>query len=378
MSNRQEGERDADRDESNGDDRLAGSDGESTDVGGESTDADRGDAGGDEPQLPAPSPGLSPEQAIRIQLRALADNDAPREDAGITVAFNFAAPAYRKRVGGSLEEFADHLTSPILGGLVDHQDAKRGRLERSNGTAREKVVVTDEDGDKTTYEFTLERQSGGKYDACWMTVDVDLVYVGESPDHQHMPSVDFDGTELKCKEGEVLRNVLLRASGVSPHNSAARYANCNGRGLCGTCAVEVADGDVTEKTAQERRRLKLPPHSGTDNENYRLSCQCRVLSDLVVRKHEGVWGQHVEEYASGTEETPGAEPIRVTDEEYAGGGLEDVETEDEEDIDAEMDLSDEAESVLEETRQMLGGGDEEGDDEDASDETADGETDEAE
>ncbi|PSQ19414.1 (2Fe-2S)-binding protein [Halobacteriales archaeon QS_8_69_26] len=173
-----------------------------------------------------------------------------------------------------------------------------------------------------------------------------------------MPVVDFDGTEVKCREGEVLRDVLLRASGVSPYNSMARYANCNGQGLCGTCTVEVVDGEVTEKTAQEKRRLRLPPHDETESSGYRLSCQARVLSDLVVRKHGGMWGQHVEEYAKGTEEDTDADPIRVTDEEYRGEVDADVE-EAADPGDEELDLSERAHGLLDDAREMLQSDDDE-------------------
>jgi ferredoxin len=190
-----------------------------------------------------------------------------------------------------------------------------------------------------------------------MVDDVELVYVGESPDHRHMPVVEFDGTEVKCAEGDVLRDVLLRASGLSPHNSAAKYANCNGNGLCGTCAVEV-DGEVSEKTSQEGRRLKLPPHRGNDDPNFRLSCQCRVLGDLRVHKHGGTWGQHVEEYAAGTDEDPDADPIRVSDDEYRGRGGDDGDegddgTGEEYGDDEEMDLSDGARAVLDDAADRL-------------------------
>lgn len=325
----------------------------STEATESSTGAD--DAGGSpEPELPEPHPDRSVENALKTQLAALRSNDEPYTNAGIKTAFNFASPAFRREVGGSLDEFVKHMTGPIHQMLIDHREAERGRLQVEDGVATEKVVVTQSDGDKTTYEFTLIEVAEGKYRGCWMTDRIELVYVGESPNHQHMPNVEFDGVEIKCKEGEILRNVLLRASGVSPYNQAAQYANCNGKGLCGTCAVEVVEGRVTDPTAQERRRMRLPPHAGNDNEDFRLSCQSRVLSDLVVHKHEGTWGQHIEEYAKGTDEHPG-EPIRVSDDEYRGDDQPASPRDElERGTDGEnLDLSDEARKLLAETEAML-------------------------
>jgi ferredoxin len=306
--------------------------------------------------VPAPRPDRSPEDVVRTVLSALQTNDDTHENAGITAMFNFSTPGYRAEIGGSLADLVDHLSSPIYRSVVDHTRAKRGRLVQDEPeTATEKVVVEDEDGDPSTYEFALTKVDEGKYEGCWMIDDFELVNVGASHDHQHMPVVDFDGVQVKCAEGDLVRDVLLRASGVSPHNSAAKYANCNGNAVCGTCAVEIVDGEVTEKTAAEKRRLNLPPHRDNDNPNFRLSCQCMVLSDLVVHKHGGTWGQHIEEYAAGTEEDPDSDPIRVSEAEYEGtdAAVEDVDGD--ENL-GEMEISDESRELIDETGRGLDDG----------------------
>jgi len=315
-----------------------------------------------EERLPAPHTERTPEDVLKIVLEALRDNDDPHEDAGLRPAFNFASPRFRARVGGSLEEFVQELTDPINEPLVDHDETRRGRLEVEDSEGSERVIVVGDGGEVNTYEFYLEKVDGGKYDGCWMIDAVDLVYVGAAPDHQHMPMVEFDGLELKCKKGETLRDVLLRASGVSPHNSAAEIVNCGGNGLCGTCAVEIAEGEVTEPTNQEQRRLKLPPLRGAE-EDLRLSCQCEVLSDVVVRKHEGIWGQHVDQYIAGTDEETG-EPIWISDEEYLGeSDLDEADLEVEEDRTGDdLDISDEAASLLEDAAESLNDGDDDDDD----------------
>jgi ferredoxin len=110
-----------------------------------------------------------------------------------------------------------------------------------------------------------------------------------------MPTVTFEGETVECEEGDELREVLLEA-GLSPHNGASNYANCGGRALCGTCAVEV-EGETSAMTDDERGRLSKWPHD--PDSGLRLACQTHVEGDLEVRKHGGFWGQKVGEDGDG-------------------------------------------------------------------------------
>ncbi|AFK21209.1 (2Fe-2S)-binding protein (plasmid) [Haloferax mediterranei ATCC 33500] len=107
-----------------------------------------------------------------------------------------------------------------------------------------------------------------------------------------MPTIEFKGETIEADVGDNLRQTLLDA-GLSPHNGKAQYTNCRGNALCGTCAVEIVEGDVSNPTGKERRRLKLPPHSL--DSGLRLSCQLTIEDDLVVEKHPGYWGQKIEQ-----------------------------------------------------------------------------------
>lgn len=107
-----------------------------------------------------------------------------------------------------------------------------------------------------------------------------------------MPTVQFNGEKIECEEGARLRDVI-RAAGESPHNDGARWLNCRGFGTCGTCAVEIVEGEVGPKTGREQWRLDFPPHD--DDSPLRLACQIRVTEDLVVRKYPGFWGQFTDE-----------------------------------------------------------------------------------
>lgn len=99
-------------------------------------------------------------------------------------------------------------------------------------------------------------------------------------------SIKFKGKIISCKEGDNLRKVLRKAK-CSPHNGDANWLNCKGFGTCGTCALEIK-GEVSPITKVEKWRLNFPPHQFENG--LRLACQCQVLGDLELEKHEGFWG----------------------------------------------------------------------------------------
>lgn len=105
-----------------------------------------------------------------------------------------------------------------------------------------------------------------------------------------MPRVEFAGQSVECLPGSNLRMVLLRAR-LPLYNDAAQALNCRGRGICGTCTVRV-EGPVSEPSAAERVRLRLPPHDLAAG--LRLACQCSVQGDLVVTKLAGLFGNREE------------------------------------------------------------------------------------
>lgn len=101
-----------------------------------------------------------------------------------------------------------------------------------------------------------------------------------------MPKITFSGQTIECREGANLRRVLLDAK-LPLYNGIAIAIHCRGLGTCGTCAVEIA-GNVSELTSVEKWRLGFPPHHS--DSGLRLACQCKVLGDLVLVKHGGMWG----------------------------------------------------------------------------------------
>ena len=123
---------------------------------------------------PTPAPDDGPAAALRRQLDALADDDAPTDDAGIETAYNFASPAIRRRTG-SYDRFARLLRSPRYAPLVDHVEAVTGPLERDWNEATRRVTVTGPDGRTRTYEFRLSPAATGPFRNCWQTDAVVVV-----------------------------------------------------------------------------------------------------------------------------------------------------------------------------------------------------------
>lgn len=118
-------------------------------------------------QAPEPSPSLTPEAVIRLQVEALQRNDVPTADAGIAAAFRFASPGNRAATG-PLPRF----TQMIRIGYPDmlgFERAEYGPIQVDDGHAVQPVTLIQADGSQTTYLFGLSKQRGGRYDACWMT-----------------------------------------------------------------------------------------------------------------------------------------------------------------------------------------------------------------
>ena len=70
--------------------------------------------------MPSPKPALKPDEAVRIQLLAMKNNDA--SDLGIKITFRFASPA-NKRVTAPLEKFIRLLKNPSYSPLLNHLDS---------------------------------------------------------------------------------------------------------------------------------------------------------------------------------------------------------------------------------------------------------------
>lgn len=116
---------------------------------------------------PEPSPSLSPEEVVRIQVEALRQNDEPYDDAGIEAAFRFASPSNR-RATGPLPRFAEMIRRGYAD-MLGFERAEYGPMRVEGDRASQWVTLVQPDGLRTEYVFGLSRQEGGACDGCWMT-----------------------------------------------------------------------------------------------------------------------------------------------------------------------------------------------------------------
>ena len=134
------------------------------------TTAHRNASGTPDPStaIPSPAPELSPEEVVRVQVKALGSNDTPEEGAGIRAAFNFASPANR-RATGPLDRFRTLFDTPMYGPMIDHTAAQFSDVQREDNRARVGVILTTSAGERVGYLFQLTLQQSPPYEDCWMT-----------------------------------------------------------------------------------------------------------------------------------------------------------------------------------------------------------------
>src|SRR5512137_864410 len=96
-----------------------------------------------------------------------------------------------------------------------------------------------------------------------------------------MPIVEFldAGKKVPCGQYANLRKVALLHD-VEVYKGVGQVANCRGNGLCGECMMEIVEGAAN--LTPKNRREKLNPKLRCKPENYRLSCQCSVMGDIVA------------------------------------------------------------------------------------------------
>ena len=119
-----------------------------------------------------PDPTISAKEVISIQLKALQINNLPFEDAGIEQTWEFAHPNNRKFTG-PLNNFIRMIKNPSYSMMIDHRDHKIIPVEEKETTSYYFVELTDVNGKKYGFEWTVEKVSeNGEFKDCWMTVGV--------------------------------------------------------------------------------------------------------------------------------------------------------------------------------------------------------------
>jgi hypothetical protein len=118
---------------------------------------------------PKPAPGFSPEEVVIIQLRAFQEND--EKDRGIETVFGFAAPE-NKKYTGPLDFFKAMVKNPTYEPLLNLKKYDARKMHVEGNEAQQIVVVTDKNGKKAAYLFSLSKQADGPHKGCWMTNSV--------------------------------------------------------------------------------------------------------------------------------------------------------------------------------------------------------------
>ncbi len=114
---------------------------------------------------PDPSPDLSPEAVVKLQVEALQANG--EDNAGIATAFRFASPGNRAATG-PLARFTQMVRSGYAD-MLGFERAVYGRMVFEGNEAAQRVTLIQADGRRSAYVLALSKQTGGAYDGCWMT-----------------------------------------------------------------------------------------------------------------------------------------------------------------------------------------------------------------
>ncbi len=86
-----------------------------------------------------------------------------------------------------------------------------------------------------------------------------------------------ENKEVVAADGANLRLKAMQ-NNVDIYTLIGKMTNCGGYGQCGTCIVEIVEGqqNLSPRTDVENRKLKKKP------ENYRLACQTLVNGPVSV------------------------------------------------------------------------------------------------
>ena len=115
-----------------------------------------------------PSPSLTPQEVVQVQIDALRRNDIPSADAGIKRSFRFASPSNRL-VTGPIDHFIEIVRSPAYSPLLNSISATVADSQVEGEQAKVLVQIVSGSGREVYYLFLLSKQQNGEYRGCWMT-----------------------------------------------------------------------------------------------------------------------------------------------------------------------------------------------------------------
>ncbi len=115
-----------------------------------------------------PSPDITPDQVVKIQLEGLQNNDLTDDNLGIRICFNFASPG-NKIITGPIEKFIQLIKTPAYRTLIGFERAEFSMVSVKGRTAQQAVRIIHTNGESAIFAFVLSKQDEEPYRDCWMT-----------------------------------------------------------------------------------------------------------------------------------------------------------------------------------------------------------------
>ncbi len=123
-------------------------------------------------ELLKPSPLLTPDQVIAIQLNALNNNDYPYKNFGIEQTWEFAHPKNRKFTG-PLENFIKMMYSASYVKMINHKKHKINLIQTADQISFFFIEIIDKNGTRLGFNWIVEKVLiKGEFYNCWMTTSV--------------------------------------------------------------------------------------------------------------------------------------------------------------------------------------------------------------
>lgn len=121
--------------------------------------------------LMQPSPDLSPQRVVEIQLQSLQRNDSPTPDAGIEQTWVFAHPD-NKRLTGPLDRFAAMIKGPHYKLLLKLREYRIEKVVRTENRALFNVSIVTDEEQRASFQWEVAKVEAGVHAGAWMTIGV--------------------------------------------------------------------------------------------------------------------------------------------------------------------------------------------------------------
>jgi len=137
---------------------------------------------GDNMELPTPNQILTAQDVVTVCMDFLANNNEPRENAGLEVNFNFSSDRCRASLGGELDKFISYASNPTFGSLIYSREwaiKNVGPMIEGTNTrgAMQTVLVkvVPRSGRDRHFLWTLMKERRPPRQGCWLIHEVIFV-----------------------------------------------------------------------------------------------------------------------------------------------------------------------------------------------------------